>query len=208
MESFEDAQQMTKRMSKAERGRQLLDVAWSMVSEKGTDALTLADLAEAAGVSKPIAYNHFGTRSGLLAALYHDFDAVQTAAMHKALAVNATSMTSAVDVVSAAYVDCAMTAGPRVSAIVAALAGSKDLEDVYAACRSRHHEEMRRAFAPFTALEGARGEAAVTAMLGAADALAQAAAEGRLTRDLAIEMLRVTMTGILRGLEKTDAGTP
>ncbi len=33
---------------------------------KGTDALTLGHVAECAGVSKPIAYEHFGTRAGLL----------------------------------------------------------------------------------------------------------------------------------------------
>ncbi|MHC8285601.1 helix-turn-helix domain-containing protein [Pseudomonas sp. XS1P51] len=32
----------------------------------GTDALTLATLAERAGVTKPVAYEHFRTRSGLL----------------------------------------------------------------------------------------------------------------------------------------------
>ncbi len=48
---------------------QLLDVATSIVRAGGVDTLTLARVAEEAGVSKPIAYSHFGTRSGLLKAL-------------------------------------------------------------------------------------------------------------------------------------------
>jgi AcrR family transcriptional regulator len=57
--------------------RQLLDVAWQLVREEGTEALTLGRLAERAGVTKPVVYDHFVTRAGLLAALYEDFDARQ-----------------------------------------------------------------------------------------------------------------------------------
>ena len=59
-----------RRLTREQRARQLLDVAWALVGEEGTDALTLGRLAEAAGVTKPVAYDHFVTRNGLLAALY------------------------------------------------------------------------------------------------------------------------------------------
>ena len=54
------------RLSSASRRRQLLAVALSIVREEGADRLTLGHLAQRAGVSKPVAYDHFGTRSGLL----------------------------------------------------------------------------------------------------------------------------------------------
>lgn len=38
-----------KRLSREERRRQLLDVAWQLVREEGTDALGLGRLAEQAG---------------------------------------------------------------------------------------------------------------------------------------------------------------
>lgn len=45
-------------------------------------------LAEAAGVTKPVVYDHFGTRNGLLAALYEDYDVRQTAIIDGAIAAS------------------------------------------------------------------------------------------------------------------------
>jgi AcrR family transcriptional regulator len=70
-----------RRLARDARLRQLLDAAWRVVREEGTEALTLGRLAEQSGVTKPVVYDHFGTRSGLLAALYQEFDARQTAIM-------------------------------------------------------------------------------------------------------------------------------
>src|SRR3712207_936567 len=68
-----------RRLSREERHRQLLDMAWRLVREEGTDALTLPRLSDEADVTKPVVYDHFGTRDGLLIALYRDFDTRQTA---------------------------------------------------------------------------------------------------------------------------------
>ncbi|WP_413733412.1 TetR/AcrR family transcriptional regulator [Sodalis sp. RH21] len=54
------------RLSKAERRRQLLDTVLVIIREEGADRLTLGHLAVRAGVSKPITYEHFNTRAGLL----------------------------------------------------------------------------------------------------------------------------------------------
>ena len=51
-----------RRLSQAERRRQLLDTALVIIREEGADKLTLGRLASRAGVSKPVAYDHFGTR--------------------------------------------------------------------------------------------------------------------------------------------------
>lgn len=90
MSSAENREQVSstqprRRLSREERQRQLLDVAWRLVREEGTEALTLGRLAEQAGVTKPVVYDHFGTRPGLLAALYQEFDARQTTLMDAAL---------------------------------------------------------------------------------------------------------------------------
>ncbi|WP_437971086.1 helix-turn-helix domain-containing protein [Sorangium sp. So ce260] len=75
----------SKRLPKAERRKQLLETARTIVREEGTDALTLGHLAERAGVSKPIAYEHFKTRSGLLIALALDIDDRQVEVLLAAL---------------------------------------------------------------------------------------------------------------------------
>lgn len=64
---------VVKRLRKEDRRVQLLEVARGIVRQQGTEALTLGYLAERANVTKPIPYDHFGDREGLLMALYRDF---------------------------------------------------------------------------------------------------------------------------------------
>lgn len=53
---------------KAERRAELLDAATAAIRQIGADA-TMAELAAAAGITKPILYSHFGDKAGLGAAL-------------------------------------------------------------------------------------------------------------------------------------------
>ena len=80
------------RLSWEQRRDQLLDTAAAIVRAEGADALTLARVAEDAGVTKPITYKHFETRAGLLKALYHRIDEQQTAAAESALDVGARTL--------------------------------------------------------------------------------------------------------------------
>ena len=178
-----------KRLPRAERGRQLLDTARRMVHDEGTEAITLARVAEEAGVSKPIAYRHFLSREGLLAALYRDFEDSQTRMLHAALATAPATLEDVARVVAEAFIGCAVAAGPEVGPITAALSGSAELEAVLSQCRRRHRLELRRAFAPFSELDDDDGEALLTALLGAADTLAQAAAQGSIAQERATTAL-------------------
>ena len=193
-------------MAKDERRQQLLDVAFTMIGEEGTDALTLARVAERAGVSKPIAYTHFGTRAGLLSALYRDYDDRQTEAMRAAIKTRAKTLADAVAIVAETYVDCTVSAGPEVSAIAAALSGSEELEEVLQACRQNFMDECRQAFTPFVDLAGAAGRATLIALIGVADALSAAAAARRVSRAVATETLRRAMNGLLSHHKKLKSG--
>jgi len=193
-------------MAKDQRRQQLLDVAFAMIGEEGTDALTLARVAERAGVSKPIAYTHFGTRAGLLGALYHDYDDRQTQVMRAAIETRAKSLADAIAIVAETYVDCTVSAGPEVSAIAAALSGSEELEGVLKACRRNFMDTCRQAFAPFADLRGPAGQATLIAVIGVADALSTAAATRRLSRATALETLRRAMNGLLSHHRKAKSG--
>ena len=105
-----------RRLSREDRQRQLLDVAWRLVREEGTDALTLGHLAEQAGVTKPVVYDHFVTRQGLLAALYGEFDARQTALMEAALADGEPTLAGRAAVIASSYVDCVLAGGREIPA--------------------------------------------------------------------------------------------
>ncbi|MDQ1703810.1 MAG: hypothetical protein QOF18_176, partial [Frankiaceae bacterium] len=55
------------RMSGKERREQLLDIGRSLFATKGFDGTSVEEIAEKAGVSKPVVYEHFGGKEGLYA---------------------------------------------------------------------------------------------------------------------------------------------
>jgi AcrR family transcriptional regulator len=58
-----------RRLPREERARQLLDVAETVFAEQGVQASSMEEIAERAGVTKPIVYDHFGSKDGLVAAV-------------------------------------------------------------------------------------------------------------------------------------------
>ena len=65
--------------------RALLDAAWRLVAEKGLAALTLREVARAAGVSHAAPYHHFPSRTALLDALAEEGFAGLDRAMGEAM---------------------------------------------------------------------------------------------------------------------------
>ncbi len=184
------------RLTREDRQRQLIETAWRIVGEEGTDALTLGRLAERAGVAKPVAYSHFATRSGLLIALYRDFDIREYAIMEAALDGSEATLTGKAGAIASSYVDCVLTQGREIPGVVAALAGSPELAAVKRDCDLIFLERCRALLAPF-----ANGRtiptAGLRAMLGAAEALSHAAATGEIGADEAKRELFETITAMV-----------
>lgn len=168
---------------------------------EGTDALTLGYLAERAGVTKPVVYDHFNTRSGLLAALYKDFDARQTTLMDAALARCEPSLTSTASVIATVYVDCVVTQGNEISGGIAALAGSPELEQIKREYEAIFFDKCRAALSPF-AVPGEIAAAGLRAMLGAAEALSAAAANQELSTVQAQEELFEIIVGMVQRAQR------
>lgn len=55
----------TKGVARADREAQIVEVACRAFGENGYAATSVADVAEAAGISKPLIYNYFGSKEGL-----------------------------------------------------------------------------------------------------------------------------------------------
>lgn len=55
------------RLSAADRREQLISVAQQLFAEHGVQPTTVEDIATAAGVTKPLIYEHFGGKEGLYA---------------------------------------------------------------------------------------------------------------------------------------------
>lgn len=61
-----------KRMPRAQRERQMLDVAVQVFAERGYVATSMDEIAERVGVSKPMLYEYFNSKEGLLLATIRD----------------------------------------------------------------------------------------------------------------------------------------
>ena len=168
------------RLARADRFRQLLDVAWRIIREEGTEALTLGRLAEKAWVTKPVVYDHFGSRSGLLAELYKEYDARQNALMEAALKTSASSLADRARVIASSYVECVLLQGREIPGVIAALAGSPELEAIKREYQIGFIERCRAALLPF-APTGSISSAGLWAIIGAAESLSHAAATRELT---------------------------
>ncbi|MDD0968813.1 MULTISPECIES: TetR/AcrR family transcriptional regulator [Pseudomonas] len=202
-----ESAQPRRRLSREDRQRQLLDMAWQLIREEGTDALTLGYLAEKAGVTKPVVYDHFTTRAGLLAALYQDFDRRQTALMDAALANAEATLNGTATVIATAYVDCVLTQGNEIPGVIAALASTPELERIKREYEAIFLEKCRNVLSPFA--DGAEiRQAGLRAMLGAAEALSQAAATDEISAEQARDELLATIIAMVEraAARATQAG--
>ncbi|MED5370480.1 MAG: TetR/AcrR family transcriptional regulator [Myxococcota bacterium] len=60
---------MSKRLTASQRRAQLIDVGRGVFAKNGYEATSVEEIARAAGVSKPIVYQHFGGKEGLHAVI-------------------------------------------------------------------------------------------------------------------------------------------
>ncbi|HBV39251.1 MAG TPA: TetR family transcriptional regulator [Erwinia sp.] len=119
------------RLSKAERRRQLLGTARLIVREEGADRLTLGHLAGRAGVSKPVVYDHFATRSALLIELYRWIDTERVRMFTEAMATPSRSVQETVNMLASAYIECTTDKTDEFYSVGAALAGSEEKAAVF-----------------------------------------------------------------------------
>ena len=190
------AEATRKRMSKADRHAQLLDIAQELIRVDGSDALTLARIAERAGVAKPLVYHHFGTRAAVLAELYRAFDERQHAALDAALATSPGNLNTVAQTIADAYVGCALSEGTELPGLIAALAGSPELERLRRDADQTFGSKCRKALLPF-ARSGEIPDAAIHAILGAADGIARAVIAGEISAEDAHAALSTAIAALV-----------
>lgn len=162
---------VSKRLTKAERRRQLLDMALVIIREEGANRLTLGYLATRAGVSKPITYEHFGTRSGLLIALYKSLDQQQANALRQALSRGPRNLAGTADVLASTYMRCGADTTGEWHAVGAALAGSEEMGAVYQEVLAGYAQLFAAALAPHSPLLPADLHRRCVGLVGAGEAL-------------------------------------
>ncbi|MFW3476330.1 TetR/AcrR family transcriptional regulator [Streptomyces microflavus] len=182
------------RLSKQARREQLLNTAVTIVRTQGADGLTLVTLAEAAGVSRPIVYDHFGTRPGLLLALYRRLDERHRAAIAEALQEAGPTAGEIARVISAAYFACARDM-PELGAISAALKGDPEMGTIQREMLGSYTDLMAAALLPHSGLAPEALRLRCVGVLGAAEVVAAELNRGRASADDAVTALTDLIVG-------------
>jgi AcrR family transcriptional regulator len=182
-----------KRLPKAERRKQLLEIARTIVREEGTDALTLASLADRAGVTRPITYEHFDTRSGLLMALARSIDDQQVELFLEQLGRGRASLSDVARAASSGYMRCVTEVGNEWHSITAALKGDSEMDAVQQEILDRYADIFCDAFAPCTDLSKRELKRRCTAIVGASEALGREMLLKRVDERTAATTLRTLM---------------
>ncbi|WP_373047655.1 TetR/AcrR family transcriptional regulator [Vulgatibacter sp.] len=185
----------SRRLSKAERRRQLLATALAIVREEGADRLTLGHLAARAGVSKPIAYEHFGTRSGLLIELYKTIDVEHANALREALRANPRGFEETADALAAAYMHCYADNSGEWHAVGAALSGSEEMGAVHQELVDGYVQLFVSALEPHSKLAHDVLYQRCIGLVGAGEALSAALIRGDCSEAQAADALAALIRG-------------
>lgn len=188
-----EGQALTNKLPRAERRAQLLDTAYAMVRAHGTDALTLGALAREAGVSKPIAYDHFQTRAGLMIALYEAINERRLAAVAADLAQTAPTLPALVRALADAYMACHVAMGPEWHAIGAAMKGEAALHAYQRRMLDGYVDFFHDALAPVAAMQAEALRRRCIGIIGAAEALSDAMVRGAMSERAAAAELTSLM---------------
>lgn len=187
--------QRGRRLSKADRHHQLLTTALDVIRTQGADALTLGHLAICAGVSKPVVYDHFGSRSGLLIDLYRWIDGERIETFRQAMAATHRDRDETIACLADAYIRCAADLTGEFHIVGAALAGSADKADVYDELLDQAVAMFVSVLRPFTKVSDDAATRLCIGLVGAGEGLSAAIVRGKLTEADAI----AAFAGIIRG---------
>jgi AcrR family transcriptional regulator len=187
----------SRRLPRVERRRQLLDVALLIVRNEGADRLTLGHLAACAGVSKPVVYDHFETRSDLLITLYRWIDTEKVNAFRDAMATVERRADETVDLLASAYIDCAADLDGEFHAVGAALAGSAEKSAVFTELLENSVAMFVAVLTPHTSLMQDELNRRCVGLVGAGEALAAAKIRGVLSTEQAIASLGALIRGAI-----------
>ncbi|TCP29684.1 TetR/AcrR family transcriptional regulator [Sphingomonas sp. BK235] len=189
------------RLTKAARRRQLLDIALALVRAEGAERLTLPGLAQRAGISKPVVYDHFGSRDELLVAVYRAIDAERGRALRDTVAPDGRDVAATAARLAAAYVRGAADHGEAWDSVGAALAGSEEKGAVDQELLDGAVATFVAALAPHEPLPRVELERRCIGLVGAGEALSGAMMRGLLTERAATAGLTAIIAGALAPAE-------
>ncbi|WP_428944613.1 TetR/AcrR family transcriptional regulator [Pantoea sp. FN060301] len=192
----------SRRLSKAERRQQLLTTALLIVREENADRLTLGHLAERAGVSKPVVYDHFATRSALLIELYRWIDTERVRTFTEAMTTSSRSTQETIETLASAYIHCAADKTDEFHSVGAALAGSEEKVAVLQELLDNCVAMFVSVLTPHVSMSHQALLRCCIGLVGAGEALSIALVRERLEEDEAVTAFRSLIWGAVQTGDK------
>lgn len=190
-----------RRIPAAEREAMLVEAGIEIARAEGGRSVTLARVAEACGVTKPIAYRLFADLPDLLAQMQQrilaGYEAVIAQALRRAMASGA-SRAELLEVLSRTYVEHNLADGAVYDTVSAALAATAAAEEPLLTLPDSYLALARDLFG----LPAGQETAAVAMFLGAADYLVAAVQTGLVTSQDAIAQLTSLFAPLLAPQEQ------
>lgn len=169
-----------KRLKREERRELLLDLAAEIVAGRGADALTLQTLAEAADLTKPVIYSQFGTREGLLLALYQRYDQRFFADLEAGIsALSATG--DAAEIFAKSYLNCVTRHGQVYEAATAALRAYAEHRNIGVQIRAAFCDTISRILTDTSSSVHALPQSRLIALFGAVEEIGRAQIDGQIS---------------------------
>jgi len=197
---------MGKRLSWDERHKQLIEVAMDCVREEGAEALTLAKVAERAGITKPIAYDHFKSKEGLLTELCRTFDEVQRAEMCKLLEVEDADIAFLSRQVSRSYMDCYAKTEGEWHGVYSSIRSNALTVSVHDELFDEHVAVLAAIFGPHSPLKSKQLSIACIGLMGAAETISISMTRGYTSKAEATDMLAGMFEAVLSGQSSATTG--
>ncbi len=186
----QDSATPRKRLKREDRRNLLLDLAADILATRGSDALTLQTLAEAAGVTKPVTYSQFGTRMGLLLALYRRCDQRLFADLEAGMAHRPPTPRDAANMFADSYIACIIRHGRVYEATIAALRSYPEHGMIGTEIRTAFCDMLTRLLAPCFPAGDMPAQARMIALFGAVEELARALLDGQISEHAARTEMR------------------
>ncbi|WP_336896359.1 TetR/AcrR family transcriptional regulator [Novosphingobium sp.] len=178
-----------KRLSWEERHRQMIGVALDFVRREGADSLTLAKVAEQAGVAKPLAYNHFKSREGLLVELCLAFDERQRAELSRLQEDSSLDLAGLARAVCESYLECYAKSEGEWHAIYSVMRSNGEMAKIQQDLFDKHVSVLVSVFGPKTPLTGEDLRLTCIGLIGAAETISASMTHNAVTMEAAAALL-------------------
>ena len=206
MSAIEESQPRAGRLPRSARRRQLLDAALSVFVAQGYHSAAMDDIAEKAGVSKPVLYQHFPGKRDLYLALLDESAAALMESVRAAMLSTTDNKARVRATVSAYYQFVEDENGAFRLVFESDLIGEPEVRERLESVERRCADAVAAVIAEDTGLPDAEAQLLGAGLAGIAQVTARTwAANGeRLPRDQAIDLVASLAWRGIRGFPRTD----